>query len=74
MSIIALAGTGAEALPFPEAVHNQPVAHLRQTLIGEEAIAQVWLPICEGGYDLTSSSDICHAVYIGSNGPSSQES
>lgn len=47
-------------------VRNILAAHLRQTLLGEDAIAQARLLTREGGYRLTSSVSIRHATYIGS--------
>lgn len=65
--IIVGPGAGEAGLPSLEKVRNDPAAHLRQTLLGEDAMTQAWRSIREGGYGLTGSENIRHAVYIGSN-------
>ena len=63
--IIAGDGAAAVGLPTPEKVAHDPTVCQNQTYLGHDALRQAHLPIREGGLELTSSSSIKSAVYIG---------
>ena len=64
-SIIAGDGATAAGLPTPEEVAHNPTVCQNQTYLGHEALRLAHLPIREGGLELTSSSSIKGAAYIG---------
>ena len=64
-SIIAGAGAAAAGIPTPEEVAHDPTVCQNQTYLGHEALRQAHLPIREGGLELTSSSPIKGAAYVG---------
>ena len=64
-SITAGDGAAAAGLPTPEEVAHDPTVCQNRTYLGHEDLRQVHLPIREGRLELTSSSSIKGAAYIG---------
>ena len=64
-SIIAGDGAAAVGLSTPEEVAHDPTVCQNQTYLGYDALRQAHLQIREGGLELTGSSSIKGAEYIG---------